>query len=604
MARRVGIELSPATCRIVEISTIRRGEAPETRVSSYAILPAGGSEMASRLLALRRQPVAVVAWGLNGDHRQVVVRQGSYERMMAEALRATGDAGLATRDMTADIAPISPAVRRTARRTVLLTTAPRRELSSALRPLREARLRIQTVVTPAGALLSLFRLRRTFAVPDATEAYVALDERATAVALVRNGRLIAARELPWGFGGASVGPSEQWTREEVARRLGDDFIGFLSAARIDKGSIRQISICGGIPELRSMTLPLMEQLDVEVEALDSMFGIDSEHLPPPSDAFREAGAELRLAWAIAADTSPPVNLMRYAHRRQARTRLARGAVAAGMVAGLGVGWRMEQSGWWRARQAPGASPPLVRGTPSVPALQPAPPPQTRSGPDSAEPLAASPAAARVGAAGPEVPRPSPPAPGVTPPAAGTSPTPRSPDSRAAAAAPPTVPRPAAPPPDPASGLPRPVTPSDGSPKAAAPPPPPVPRVPPQPATPVAAPPSPSPRAAPPPPARTAPAVPERNAIAPQAPVRVSPPVAVPARPRVEPQPTPPPVPFDASLQTILYSPDRKLAIIDGRIVTIGDDVRGARIVDITETGVLLRDAEGRLRGLSLRSTAR
>jgi hypothetical protein len=59
------------------------------------------------------------------------------------------------------------------------------------------------------------------------------------------------------------------------------------------------------------------------------------------------------------------------------------------------------------------------------------------------------------------------------------------------------------------------------------------------------------------------------------------------------------LPFDAALGTILYSPDRKLAIIDGRIVGLGDDVRGARIADITPMAVLLRDAEGRLRRLAI-----
>jgi hypothetical protein len=64
------------------------------------------------------------------------------------------------------------------------------------------------------------------------------------------------------------------------------------------------------------------------------------------------------------------------------------------------------------------------------------------------------------------------------------------------------------------------------------------------------------------------------------------------------------LPFDAVLGTILYSPDRKLAIIDGRIVGPGDDVRGARVIDITPSAVLLRDAQGRLRRLALTSGGR
>jgi hypothetical protein len=47
--------------------------------------------------------------------------------------------------------------------------------------------------------------------------------------------------------------------------------------------------------------------------------------------------------------------------------------------------------------------------------------------------------------------------------------------------------------------------------------------------------------------------------------------------------------FDAVLGTILYSADRTLAIIDNRIVGVGDEVRSARVVEITAGGVLLRD---------------
>jgi hypothetical protein len=54
----------------------------------------------------------------------------------------------------------------------------------------------------------------------------------------------------------------------------------------------------------------------------------------------------------------------------------------------------------------------------------------------------------------------------------------------------------------------------------------------------------------------------------------------------------------------LYSPDRKLAIVDGRIVGIGDEVKGALIVDITPGTVLLRDAQGRPRSLTLGGSVR
>ena len=74
--------------------------------------------------------------------------------------------------------------------------------------------------------------------------------------------------------------------------------------------------------------------------------------------------------------------------------------------------------------------------------------------------------------------------------------------------------------------------------------------------------------------------------------------------RQRPAPIDVPLGFDAALGTILYSPDRKLAIVDGRIVGVGDEIRGARIVEITPTAVILRDAQGRLRRLALGASGR
>lgn len=80
-------------------------------------------------------------------------------------------------------------------------------------------------------------------------------------------------------------------------------------------------------------------------------------------------------------------------------------------------------------------------------------------------------------------------------------------------------------------------------------------------------------------------------------VTLAPVVAAERRPREVRQP--PETPFEASLETILYSANRRLALIDGRIVQMGDVVGRATIVDITPTAVLLRDSAGRPRTISL-----
>jgi hypothetical protein len=70
------------------------------------------------------------------------------------------------------------------------------------------------------------------------------------------------------------------------------------------------------------------------------------------------------------------------------------------------------------------------------------------------------------------------------------------------------------------------------------------------------------------------------------------------QPPPPPRPASDPFPFDAALSSILFSADRQLAIIDGRVVGRGDAFRDATVVGISAGVVLLRDSQGRLRRLS------
>ena len=71
-----------------------------------------------------------------------------------------------------------------------------------------------------------------------------------------------------------------------------------------------------------------------------------------------------------------------------------------------------------------------------------------------------------------------------------------------------------------------------------------------------------------------------------------------------PMPADPVLPLDADLRLILYAPGRRLAIINGRIMALGDLVGAARIIDITTEAVLLRDPQGQTRKLVLGAFAR
>jgi hypothetical protein len=533
MSTRAGIELSPLACRIVVLD----GDDSETQVRSYAVVPIDAAETASRLAALRRYDVAVVVWGVSSDHRQVIVGEAPYERMRAEALDAARAAGVRVDGMAADIAPVGSAD--SGRQPVSLTLAESNDLAAEIRPLLEAGLRVTTVVTPAAALASLARTRRTFTAPGAIEAYVALEETATAVALVRDGVLLGACALSWGYF-ESAATRQLRQRDDVARRLAGDLRAFFSNAGAPSGSVRQLLVCGGMPELRSMTVPLMEHLDLEVEALDSLLGIDAQSLPDAADDFRERAPELRLAWAAAADRTPSINLRRRRRRPITRQTVVRAAVAAGVLVGLAIGWQMQR----------GAQRALVSSQQSAVGSRPASQQRVSNSvtPTPSSAVRSAPVPAVTQTAAREIP-----APPVTPPRSL-----------------PVVEAPRLVPPEPTRNELKTLHTEPAS----------------------------VPLRAPSPAARV------DEAPAPRA---VPPPVTAQANGSVRPRsvaPPEPPMPFDASLGSILYSPDRRLAIVDGRILSVGDDVKGARIVDISQNTVLLRDSQGRLRILTLGSAAR
>lgn len=53
------------------------------------------------------------------------------------------------------------------------------------------------------------------------------------------------------------------------------------------------------------------------------------------------------------------------------------------------------------------------------------------------------------------------------------------------------------------------------------------------------------------------------------------------------------VPAASGVQIILTSPERKLAVIDGKVVPLGGDVRGGTLVGLSESAAVLRKDGGR-----------
>lgn len=331
MRTRVGVELSPLSCRIVELEGAL-GSSGLTRVRSFDRLARLGVETHARLAALHNRDVAVVAWGLRSDQRQLVVSSGSYGRMRREAVAAARDAGLDTRGMVVDIA--STARRRRKRQAVVTALAGMQDLAAILQRLRRVGARVRSIVTPPLALMSLARVRDA-APSHLIDVYVALEETTTALAAIQDDMLIEGRELAWGYQNevAEVRP-----REDVAATLARELDAFFEACGFGRSSVAQIAVCGGLPGLRNMAMSLMQRMDIEVEPLDSLSGIDEDALM--AEAFRDHAADLRVAWVVAADWHAPINLLRERDRRQRQTVRGAAAVAAGVVAGPALLWTM------------------------------------------------------------------------------------------------------------------------------------------------------------------------------------------------------------------------------------------------------------------------
>ena len=375
-------------------------------------------------------------------------------------------------------------------------------LRAHLQPIKAAGFRIERVVDPCQALTELAKRRPSAG--DATIAWLAIDRSAVAIVVARGGQSLYSRLFTWDSSLGAVGSQARLLQRYslVAHLAPEIRRAIASATTSHDARVDAIVTCGNLPDLRSLTMPLIEELDVEVETLDSLDGFEAP--AAIRDRVGELAPALRLATAAA-----------LAPRPAGTTRSAALAAAAIVVAVAG-GWYLYAQ--QHAAQSPpvakpaswSARPPAsVQSTP-----RPAPPPQT------------------VATAQPTTPPPqTQPKAQPTPPQPGANPSPAVPPSVATAGKPPSTPPRVPSTPPPASS-----TPSNPAVKSAAPP------------------------------------ADKPHAVAP-----------------APPEPLTDPVPM---VNTILVSAERRFAIINGRVVAVGDTV-GPRVVTAIEPReIVLQEPSG------------
>jgi hypothetical protein len=194
--------------------------------------------------------------------------------------------------------------------------------------LRQAGFTVEDILSPPDALALL-----AWSVPrgpgGAPVAWLSINQHAMAVAVVRDVELLYACEFPW-----AIEASERRAQPHVLRRylyvaqLVAELRRALDVVREQYGAtIDRAVACGSIPDLRSFTVPLIEQLDIEFETLDSLDGLSATD--EIAAAISPQAAAIRLAAAAAAYGQPLV---------QGGSVLRWLGVAAGLALAAGTVW--------------------------------------------------------------------------------------------------------------------------------------------------------------------------------------------------------------------------------------------------------------------------
>jgi len=330
MANRVGIELLPHVCRIVEIREKtglfgpKRGRIAETRVRAFREIPYTPTtpgrlttelRLALKGRGLKSRTARVAVWGLRSSHLGLLLPPAATGDLLSLARReAKAGAGnqpqpAAAPSFTSDGILVGE-LREGGKREVGYVSANPDEINGRLQAVRDAGFDIEAVVTPALAHSALVRQRWSTS-PDQVTAVLAVNTRSTAISVLRGTVVLFSRELPWGSDTDRADPAgASQDTDSVAVKLASELKRSLVYIKQNRQvDVSHVLVCGDMPDLRSLTGPLMHELNVEVETLDGLEGLDVAHLPEPILEFRASVAALRPALAIAAETTLPVNLL-------------------------------------------------------------------------------------------------------------------------------------------------------------------------------------------------------------------------------------------------------------------------------------------------------
>jgi hypothetical protein len=232
----------------------------------------------------------------------------------------------------------------------------RPESSPVVQTITEAGFEIERIVSPCDALAALARTRHPR--PDATILWVAINRTHVAIVVMRPGRMFYSRSFAWDSTiGAYGSQARLLQRYTLVAWLTPELQRAISATRGQDAEVDGVITCGNLPDLRSLTMPLIEELDLEVETLDSAEGLHVD--PPVRESVTDLAPAIRLAVAGAVARTP--------RPRKAWIRVH--AVPAGIAAAAAV---VAAGAWWWHERAATVAEPAPRAESSLAAMAPAP----------------------------------------------------------------------------------------------------------------------------------------------------------------------------------------------------------------------------------------
>lgn len=173
----------------------------------------------------------------------------------------------------------------------------RLEPGDHLESVEAAGFQIVSVLTPPEALRRLARARHSSST-EAAVAWLAVNKCGAAIAMVRGPDLLYSRSFPWVYReDLATGKAQALQRYSLVAHVAPEISHGIDVVRAEHGlSIQSIVTCGDLPDLRSLTMPLIEELDLEVETLDSTAGLRIARNADLS-GFAESAPAIRLATA-------------------------------------------------------------------------------------------------------------------------------------------------------------------------------------------------------------------------------------------------------------------------------------------------------------------